>query len=269
MKTKHLKQTITTLLFLLTLNITAQKIITVPMDNPNEKGLLEIATMNGSISIKGYSGNEVIVKGTARIQANEKEQLVNGLKKVSNTSIEFRVEKYGNEVNVRNSSKKIIDFEVQVPEKFSLKVTTHNQGEVHVENVNGIMDINNTNGKITLKDISGSVIASAMNGDIITNFLKVNPNEPMAFSCMNGDIDVTFPNSIKADMKINLEGGDIYSNFDWKIISSKKEPEKANPRKKGSQYVIKAKEWLTTSINGGGTEIQIKGYNTDVFVRKQ
>ncbi len=273
MKSKNVKSVIISMLLLLAFNISAQEEVKVPLTNPNKEGFLKIGVLNGSISIKGYDGKEVIVKGTRRARKSHKRQRSRrgdreGLKRISANSLEFSVEEYDNNVRVKSTVNGTTDFEIQIPKNFSLKVSTVNQGDIYIENVNGTMDISNTNGKITLKDISGSVSADALNRDIVVSFVKVNPDVPMAFSSLNGDIDITFPKNVKADIKVKSDRGEIYTDFDIKTRPSKAKVTKGDSRKRNA-YSVKVEKWVVGSINGGGPEILFKNFNGDVIIRSR
>ncbi len=275
MTTKNIRIAMLAILFLFAANIAAQETVTVPLSNPTKSGILQIEIISGSIIVKGTKEKDVIIKRTRRkddtqngnINKNRK-----GLKKVLNNSLEFSVKEFDNVVKVQSSSSVIIDFEILVPENFSLKISTINKGEIYVENVNGTMDISNTNGEIRLKDISGSVSADALNKDITINFIKVTPNVAMAFSSLNGDIDVTFPKAIKADIKIKSDRGEIYTDFNLKEKQSKEEQSKVkmrNGQNKNTYNVEFKKQWVIGSINGGGAKILFKNYNGDVIIREK
>lgn len=273
MKIQQIKLILVSVLFLLTMQLAAQETVNVPLSNPSKPGTLKMGILNGSITVKGYSGSEVIVKGTRR-ESNKKyysgrktgKKSTNGLKRISVNSLEFSATEYDNEVRVKSSHHGTTDFEIQVPKNFSLKISTTNRGEIYVENVNGTMDISNTNGKITLKDISGSVSADALNKDIVVNFVKVTPNVAMAFSSLNGDIDITFPKTIKADIKVKSDRGEIYTDFDLKAKPSKAKITKGEGSK-GNSYRVQVEKWIVGSINGGGAEILFKNFNGDVIIR--
>ncbi len=268
---KNLKLIIASALLLISVQLTAQETVTVPLSNPGKEGLLKLGIISGSITVKGYSGKEVIVKATRREGRKSRRKsntTKNGLKRISVNSLEFSAEEYDNTVRVRNSVHGTTDFDIQVPKNFSLKISTVNRGEIYVENVNGTMDISNTNGKITLKDISGSVSADALNKDIKVTFVKVTPDVPMAFSSLNGDIDITFPKDIKADIKVKSDRGEIFTDFDLKTKPSKAKITKGESSN-GNTYKVKVEKWITGSINGGGAEILFKNFNGDVIIRSK
>ena len=63
---KNIKAGVCSVLFLLALNITAQETVSIPLSNPQQAGILKMGIVRGSISIKGYDGDEVKVTGTRR-----------------------------------------------------------------------------------------------------------------------------------------------------------------------------------------------------------
>jgi DUF4097 and DUF4098 domain-containing protein YvlB len=136
-----------------------------------------------------------------------------------------------------------------------------------IENIAGEIEANNYNGKITLTGISGSVVAHTYNGEVTVSFTQIDPDKPMSFSTWNGDVDVTFPAMVKADVKMKSERGEVYSDFD---IQVKQTPQKVveDEREEGGGFRISFEKAIYGSINGGGPEYQFKTYHGDIFIRK-
>ena len=86
----------------------------------------------------------------------------------------------------------------------------------------------------------------------------------MAFSTLNGDIDLSLPRDAKLDVRLRSDNGEIYSDFD--VALSAKAPEVETDRSKGKYRVSVAKE-LTGKIGGGGQEIYLKTFNGDIVLR--
>ena len=146
-----------------------------------------------------------------------------------------------------------------------LKLSTVNDGDIEVENVDGEVEVNNTNGEIHVKDVRGPVSANTVNGDVSVVFRGAMVATPMAFSTLNGDVDVTFPAGLKADVRISSNNGEIYSDFD--IALDKKVASVEEERQKGRYHVIVARE-MTGKINGGGPELLFKTFNGDILLRR-
>lgn len=277
--------------------------VVVPFSNPSKPGRIEASVHNGSIIVKGYEGKEVIVEARARekklseedanvaqIVAEKVEKVAMAIKatgaktvpeekkKVSEKAAGMRliesvttglaVEEENNVMEISTETfKRAVDLTIQVPYSTSLELSTFNNGDIVVENVTGEIEVNNHNGSLKLSGVSGVVVASTFNGDVTVNFTKISPEKAMSFSTWNGDIDVTFPADIKAKVKMKSERGDIYSDFEIKLMAT---PPSAveDKRKEGGKYRISFGEYISGTINGGGPEFQFNTYNGNIFIRK-
>lgn len=248
---------------------------TVPFSDPSKPGFIEASVYNGSVIIRGYEGKEVIIEAKLRekLVSEEKEEEENekarGMKRIlGSTGTGLEVEEEENVMDISVSSmKQTVDLTIQVPFNTSMEVGSYNNGEVQIENVTGEIEANNYNGKVTLRGISGSVVAHTYNGEVTVSFKQITPDKPMSFSTWNGDVDVTFPAMVKADVRMKSEMGDVYSDFD---IQVKQAPQKAveDEREEGGGYKISFEKAVYGSINGGGPEFQFKTYHGDIFIRK-
>src|SRR6185437_10623447 len=157
---------------------------------------------------------------------------------------------------------------IQVPYATSLQLRTLNGGDIVVDHVSGEIDVNNLNGAVTLTDVSGSVLAHSLNGRIVATLDRVTPGKPMSFSTLNGNIDVTLPADVKANVKMKTDNGAVYSDFDVKLNASNNAPVVEDGRAHGGKYKVKFDKWTVGSINGGGTEIQFTTFNGNIMIRK-
>jgi DUF4097 and DUF4098 domain-containing protein YvlB len=89
----------------------------------------------------------------------------------------------------------------------------------------------------------------------------------MSFSTWSGDIDITFPTNVKANLKMNSDRGDIYSDFSIDIKPAVKKVEE-DKREQGGKYRISFDKSIYGTIGGGGPEIKFKTYTGDIFIRK-
>jgi DUF4097 and DUF4098 domain-containing protein YvlB len=120
---------------------------------------------------------------------------------------------------------------------------------------------------IAITNASGSVIAHTVNGDIEVTLNRVTSGKPLSFTNMNGDIDVTLPAGIKADVKMKSQMGDIYSDFDVVMKPAPQRSKETGAAERG-RYRITFDESLYGAINGGGQEITFNTFNGDIFIRK-
>ncbi len=269
---------ITILLFIVSL-VQAQESgeFAVPLSDPNRRGKLKAHLNYGSITVKGTARKDVMVKYSSveddgdhdedDDRENHKSSNKSGLKRIGGGTMDLEVTERENFVIVNSDTwSHRMKLEIEVPSGFDLNVSTYNDGDLVVSNIQGELELNNYNGEITAENISGSVVATTYNGEIKVTFDKITEGTPMSYSTYNGDIDITFPASLKATLKMKTEQGEILSSFDMKMIKSG--PVQKTDSKSGT-YKVVIDEWVKGEVNGGGPEFNMKNYNGDIIVRKK
>ncbi len=278
MKTHTLTTALLFLSLLATRPVAAQNDIkeqlVVPISDPSKPGSLKVGLINGSIHVIGYSGKDVVIDITASPRRGRNDdnddrpdRAANGMKRIAaGMPLDLSAEEKNNTVNVHaNSIKQTVDLTIKVPQRFSLKVSTVNNGAIEVENVSGTLEATNVNGYIHLTNVAGSAVANTVNGNLIATFKSIDSDTPMAFSTLNGNVDVTFPANVKANSKLKTDRGDIYSDFD--IDVDKNQPKVSRTNQSG-MYQVKIDDWVYGKINGGGPEIMMKNMNGNIYIRK-
>jgi hypothetical protein len=249
--------------------------VNVPLSDPSRPVMLKIGLISGSITVKGGAVKEVTVEARTRATEDdeEKSDRPRGLKLIPNRNSGLTVEEDDNVVSVSTGMRggsHTVDLTLRVPTNCSMHLSTVNDGNIEVENVNGDLEVNCTNGSVRLTGISGSAVANALNEDLTAAFVKVNPLKPMSFSSMNGKIDITLPPDVKANLTMKSDQGEIYSDFDMKVLTEDISPSSRvqdNKGKKG-KFRVSIEKAVRASINGGGQEIQLTNFNGDIYIRK-
>lgn len=243
--------------------------LVIPLTNPGKSGSLEVGLINGFIHVTGYSGKDVIIDASTPSvsRTDDRSNSSGGMRRIStNNALDISAEEKNNHVRVSASShQKPVNLTIRVPQQFSLKISTVNEGDITVGNVNGELEINNVNGPIELTNIGGSAVANTINGDLKATFKNVSPNAPMAFSTLNGRVDVTFPASVKANVKLKSDQGDIFSDFD---IDVEKNQPKATRSTQSGMYRVTIEDWVYGKINNGGPEVMMKSMQGSIYIRK-
>ena len=240
--------------------------VSVTLSDPSRPALVKASLINGGITVKAYDGKEVVVE--ARARSHESSRSDSNMKRIIMSSTGLSVEEENNEVRINTDSLgRPIDLTISVPVHTSLKVSAVNSGDIVVTGVDGELDVNDVNGSVTLNNVSGSAIAHALNGRVLVTFNRVN-QKPMAFSSLNGDIDVTFPADLKANLSLKSDRGEILSDFDVQVQASAPQQTVEDSRKDGGKYLVKIDKTVHAKINGGGPEYQFTNFNGSIYIRK-
>jgi DUF4097 and DUF4098 domain-containing protein YvlB len=241
--------------------------IPVTLSDPSRPARVKVSLVNGGITVKAHEGKDVVVE--ARVRNRENSRNEGGPKRLAISTTGLSVEEENNEVNINTESyMHAIDVAVSVPAHASLKLRAVNDGDIVVTGVDGDLDVDDINGAVTLNNVSGSVVAHALNGHLYATLTRVDAQKAMAFSSLNGDIDVTFPADLKANVSIRSDQGDVFSDFDVQLQTTAAQPVVEDGRGHGGKYRVKIDRTVRGTINGGGPEIQFRNFQGKIYIRK-
>ncbi len=242
--------------------------VVVTLSDPSRPARLKASLLTGSITVKAHDGKDIIVEAHARNRDDSDDDDRPGPKRLTIATTGLNVEEENNEVNVgADAIQRAIDLVIQVPVHTSLHLRAVNDGDIMVSGVDGELDVDDINGSITLTNIAGSAVAHALNGKLIASFTRVN-QKPMAFSSLNGDIDVTFPADLKATVSLKSDNGDVFSDFDVNMLPQSAQTVVEDGRSHGGKYKVKIDKTVRGTINGGGPEMQFTNFNGGIYIRK-
>ena len=218
---------------------------------------LHIVVDDADLRITGISGNQVILNGEKPEPLPERAKGLTPLynNATDNTGMGMEMIKEGDVmklVKARGSSDK---FDIQVPAGLNLKITESSWqgGDFEVSNITGEIEINSKNADIKLEKVSGPITASTTSGDIEVVFTNLNQSKPTFISNISGFIDVTLPESSKANLMLSTMSGEIFSNHDLK-----------SDKNDMTSYSSKIRK----EMNGGGVELRLKAISGEIYLRK-
>ena len=241
----------------------------IPLSKPGEEGMLVVTHEKGSLTVSSYNSDAVLITANSRVSNDTEDELSDneGMVKIPSDYLQLQAQEDNNTVTVIIETKgKTYDIDIKVPYHFFLKLETRDNGILTVNNVSGEMEIINRYGNILLNEVSGSAIVNTLDGNIIATFVEVTEDVPMAFTTIDGKIDVTLPPGISASTKIKTEYGNIYTDFDMKFQGKKARVEKPD---QNGVYRISIDEWVYGIINNNGPEFLFKTLDGNVYIRKR
>jgi hypothetical protein len=236
--------------------------------------------VQGALTVRTTSGREVIVDASGELaQRLERDKnppsRADGLRRLSQPS-GLTIEEEANVISITARPNDDGRLDVQVPARTNLQLSLVNGGDLVIERVEGDIEANNVNGSIKLTDVAGSVVAHSVNGGVVATIRQVAAQKAMAFTSLNGEVDVTLPASLKANLKLRSDQGDVYTDFDV-VTTSSPPPGSTTPpgRDRGrdndaakGKYRLRVDRSIYGTVNGGGPEIELRTFNGDVFLRK-
>jgi hypothetical protein len=242
--------------------------VVVAFSDPSRPGTLRVHLQSGSITVKASADKQAVIEARSLGEEPRERDVpdASGLRRLPQRA-NITVEEEDNVLSVSARSNRRVDLDVQVPTRTNLDVRTVNGGQVVIEGIDGDIEANNVNGPITLTNVAGSLVVHSTNGKILATVTRVAADKPMAFTTLNGAVDVTLPPSLKANVKMRSDQGDVFTDFD---VQTKGAPPASvsDTRKSGGRYRIEVDRSIYGAINGGGPEFEFRTFNGHIYLRK-
>ncbi len=248
--------------------------VTMPFSDPARPGIVDISMVTGNIVVRGANRRDVQIEARStsgrapRRTRADAEPPPPGLRRLTQNS-PFTVAEDKNTISIDvNSPMRGMDFTIEVPLRTNLALETVS-GSITVEGVEGELEVDAVNGSVLLTNVAGSVVAHSVNGKVTATVARATPQKPMAFTSLNGAVDVTLPATVKANLKLRSDQGDVYTDFDLQL---RQESSNGNPspvsRNGRARAVVEIDNSIYGSINGGGPDFEMRTFNGNVYVRK-
>lgn len=246
---------------------------------------LILANINGSIQVEGYPGKNVLIEITRHIQAKTESHLERAKNEIAlgvinrvDTLIIYTHDgcnqfKYrsksrrrsGNyEWNTERQCDLVYDYKtdlvVKLPYQTHLDVSTVNDGDILVNNVNGTITANNINGSIKLTALQSATTASTINGDVELEYAG-NPTDHCQYYTLNGDINAWFKKGLAANLSFKSFNGELFSNVEQleSLPALLKKETNGKIKLSANQY----------KISKGGVQLDFETFNGNVYLREK
>jgi hypothetical protein len=281
--------------------------VTAPFSDPARPGTVKVSVISSSIAVHAGSGRDVIVTTTARQRGDSSNTLrdvpgrdvivaprqrgdsdpdqrrdnppTDGLRRLTQPA-GLQVEEENNIMTISMPPFGRSHLDLQVPEATSVVLRAVNGGDVTIEGVNGNIEVTNINGSIALTNVGGAIIAHATNGKVVATLRQVAADKPMAFTSLNGNVDVTLPASTKADLKLRSDRGDVYTDFDVQTTEAppaaaansgsgaSARRDRSRDRDRNPRFRLDIDRSIYGTINGGGPDFELRTFNGNIYLRK-
>ncbi|HEX2695468.1 MAG TPA: DUF4097 family beta strand repeat-containing protein [Acidobacteriota bacterium] len=252
---------------------------TVRISDPASAVEVAVDNVWGGITVEGTRGTDIEVVAHRTIMAESKDKLERARNEVKldipekpnslNVYVDgpFRCNDHDGHqgIHSRKDPGYIVryDFELKVPFRTKLVLSTVLDGDVSIRGVEGDFDVANVNGEVRLADASGSGKASTVNGGVRVSFRRP-PAGKCAFETVNGEVVLNFPEGLSADFRINSMNGDAYTDFPVTALPAAA----AETRKEGGRYAFKSGRFIGVRVGKGGPEIKLETLNGDILIKK-
>ncbi len=242
-------------------HVKAQKTFNYSIKGNAAETWLVIENLSSDIVIEGTSGTEIKIESKNYKGLPEKAK---GLKPLSatgpeNTGVGLSIKQEGNTISLSGAHREAdnADYVMYLPKNLRVKLDYNSwqAGDVVIKNMAGEIEAKSQVGDLEFIDVTGPIVAHTLSSDLEVTFTSLSSTSPTSLSSTSGDIDVTFPPSVKGTFKMSTVSGGVYTGFDFDF------GEDAKLSRVGGQNA-------TGKLNGGGVEVSLKTVSGDIYIRK-
>lgn len=241
------------------------QVITIPLSRPGEAMSLDISILSAHIEVIGEDRDDAQFEVSGA--ASERRIITpSGAKTIAGGAYSVEVEEEDNHVSVDADWRADrLTVVARIPRRADLELSTVNNGELVVRNIEGSLVLENTNGPITAHQITGSVIAQSINETIDVQFDALKNGGAMSFSSINGDLVLGLPDGAGVELHIDSAQGEITSDFEVEVKPSKPIMTREDHR---DGVEVRMESVIIATVNGGGPVIKMKSLYGDIHIRR-
>jgi len=240
------------------------QIINIPLSMPGEPMTLDISIQSARIEVIGEDREDAEFAVTVE-QGSRKIITPSGTQPIPGGAYSLEVDEEDNYISVDTDWRaNKVSIVARIPRRADLELSTINDGEIIVSNIQGSLEMDNTNGPITATNIVGSVIAETINDTIDISFASIDGSNAMALSSLNGDLNLGLPANAGAQLHLDSAEGEIYSDFEVEVQMSEPVVERREDR---GGVEVRVESVIVVNINDGGPVIKLNTLNGDINIR--
>jgi len=252
---------------------------TLKFADTSKTGEVVLDNVFGPVKVEGYGGKDVLLVAHKTIYARTEDKAARAQEEVK-----LDITEKGRTLDIfvdgpfRDNDRRhhgyhswhdpgyevYYDFELKVPVRTDLAVSTVTGGDIQVSGVEGEFDVQNVNGKVRMSDIAGSGQAATVNGELSVGFRSV-PAGPSSFRTINGNVVVLLPAETSADFRLKTFNGEAWSDFPVTPLPLKP----ATREESKGKFIYKSDRLIGVRTGRGGPEILMDTMNGDILIKKR
>lgn len=216
-----------------------------------------------SVNVEGYDGKEVVFSSQNKQHIDERAAgltLLSGSGLKDNTGIGLNTSEKGSDLEVTAVDPSMGKVNIKVPKSLAITYTwqdMHHAGKVTFKNIQKEIDISSKSNAIELDEVTGPVSINTLYGGVKARFTD-KITGPITIAAIYSAVDVSVPLATKANLKLNTTYGNVFAASDMKIDLKKHE----------EGELVEYNGHIEGSLNGGGTEINLRSTYGKVYLRK-
>ncbi len=218
----------------------------------------------GDLMVLSTTGNEVIIE--SEVTNHEQDKRAQGLKPLNSAGIEdntgmgISAKVDGDMLTITQISNDCNCEGVKIYVPKSVKISISNKdvhaNDIEINDIESEIIISTLYQNVTLTNVSGPMSVKSVYGNVEGIFKEVDQNGSITINAVYGFVDVSLPQSTKANLRLSASYGELLSDMNVEV-------EKEGNMQKLSSTKVKG------TLNGGGVLIDLKSSYENVYLRSK
>ena len=221
---------------------------------------LKILGVN-KVELVGSTGSEIVL--STEIKKDRDEERAKGLTAISglgltdNSGIGLSIIEKGSIIEVqqlakRNSNKYVIQVPANV--KIFYEHSSVEGSSFKAKDIKSELEVSTLHNNVLLDNITGPMTINSVHGKVEVIFSSLDQQNPTSILSVHGLVDVTLPATTKANLKMESNWGELYTDMNIEFDKSEGDLK---------QYSSK----VNGKLNGGGIELHLASTHNNVYLR--
>jgi hypothetical protein len=155
-------------------------------------------------------------------------------------------------------------FEITAPADTRVDVGTVTDGRVELAGIRGLVNASNVNGPVVATNLNNCERISSVNGSLDVQFARA-PGENCRIETINGRITVGLPADTGLNAVLNINHGEIESDFDVEPMAL---PVSLEKQEQQDRFGYRIEQPAGVRLGAGGPTFTLASLNGDVHIRK-
>ena len=179
-------------------------------------GSLALANVNGSVEIRTWDKNQILVEGEKSAQTDEELKQIELTIDLTDQHAGIKVhlpKRDGGWWHFGNTIRASVRFTITVPATASIERLQTVNSQVTIDGIRGAVKAESVNGDIHATGLGSDARFATVNGAIKADFDAVVPHQEFSFKTVNGSITAALPQDAGVTLSSSVVNGRISCDF--------------------------------------------------------
>ena len=179
----------------------------------NANGAVTLSNVNGSVTIKTWDKNEILIEGEKSAKTAEELKLIDLAMDIAPARVTIKTSLPKRPGFWHDTIRAAVRFTITVPANAVLEKIASVNAAIDLDGVRGTVHAESVNGGIHATNLAASAHLETVNGSIHAAFTSIAKGQKIDAKTVNGRIDLSLPQDAGASLQADVVNGNVHCDF--------------------------------------------------------